>query len=447
MGSLSIEVLLGLIAAFLFGLGATVYLVRDPRGLYPLMVLMLFAAGLSVQVDRSHTRTNVTWLTALQERRGPMYIAVSAVTVLGLLIHFGKVRFNNVSGPAAWLVFFQCYIAMLRAFHDGAVVGFESLGFVAITMFPLLFLLPLTLNRLEDFHKLIRVLAWTALLWCGAVLVQVVINKEMLVTGYQKRFTGMLGNPQACTVYMVPMSMCVLWLVLNETSRVRRWIWIPLFGVLVVFSLWTGSRLAIVESAVGVVAVIYARAKRAALFLPVLIALSYGALEGARAIGLVSSDALDRAVSGENTRSASISFLIEDATKSPIFGTGFKETRAVENSYLLAFGAYGIPAGLMAIGIAWLSLRTVVQQTRLRRSLTPPFRSLSDLIIGFNLMFVVATMFEWVLVARLESMLPLYLAFGAMAKRLTDMASAEQRAVALGEYDPGEASGAEPVPA
>lgn len=418
---------LAVIVAGLLALFAVVGFFRTlqtPRNAQWLIVGMILAAGMAIQVDRVGNQINMTYLNALQQQRASIYLAFGSILFLGMLIHFGRLRLNTMPVQGLLLLAIQIVASILRFYHEGPVDGATSLVFALVTMTPIMLLLPHALERWDDWTRLVRVFGFAAAIWAFLVAIQVVIDHRQLVLGAQSRFTGLLGNPQGTGLYMAPMTVALIWLILNDTERRLRWIWIGALCLMSVYTLWTGSRTCILVTGIGTIFVLYSRAGKAVLLLPVFLALVYGALQVALMLGF-SSDALERLGSKQDTRSLVWTILLEDAMANPLLGTGFKQTRANENSYLVAFGAYGIAGGGLVLVLTIVSFFLMLKVMRLRSYLPPGRKQIADLILGFNAMFFAGAFFEWYIISRLEGMLPYMLIYSVMTRRMIDKLTTE----------------------
>jgi hypothetical protein len=378
---------------------------------------MIFAAGMAVQIDRSFQDINKTYLYSVQKLRAEVYLAMAAIAFLGMLVHAGKLRFNSMPVQGVLLLAIQIMTGVLRFQHEGAGPGLQTIVFAAVSMTPVLMILPAILEDWDDFYRLVRVLAVAGLIWSLAAGVQVVLDPKQLVLGAQNRFTGLLGNPQGTGLYMAPLNVSLIWLILNDSQKKRRWVWMLACGMLTVYSMWTGSRTCILVTGLGLMFILYSRIGKAILFLPVLGGLVFGVFQLARALGMDIA-AAERLGSSQNTRELSWTLLLEDALENPIFGSGVLNQRANENSYLIAFSAYGIVVGVLVLILLFVSIFHMTKVLHARRMMKPSRKPIADLIMGFNVMFFAGAVFEWYIVSRLEGMLVYMLLFSAMGSRL-----------------------------
>jgi hypothetical protein len=171
--------------------------------------------------------------------------------------------------------------------------------------------------------------------------------------------------------------------------------------------------------------VLYSRIGKLVLLAPVLAIALWGTYQAAISIGFLSEAAVERLGSTQNTRATVWTWLLEDAFSSPLLGVGFSNTRANENSYLLAFAAYGVFCGGAVLTLLFYSISLMARLFRARRLLPVRHRQLADLILGFNAAYFTGAMFEWHIVSRLEGNIPYMLIFSVMAAGLLAKVSRE----------------------
>lgn len=395
-----------------------------PTRAWMIIVVMVLFSGFAVQVDRSGQTANATWVLQLQLARAPLFLAAGSLLFLAMLVHMGKVRLNSLPVQGALLLLIQVLISVLRFNHEGPAAGAQSLVFAVVTILPILLLLPLALKEWDDWMVIIRLLGFAAVLWAGATFVQVLINHRELQVNAQERFTGLLGNPQGCGLYMAPLVFTLIWLVMNERLKRLWWIWLGTLSIMAAYSLWTGSRTCILVTGVGTIFVLYSRIGRFVLLLPVIGVVLLAGYQLADSLGL-SSSAVERLVSTQNTRETVWKILLEDAFQNPIFGSGFNETRANENSYLVAFGAYGVFVGTLVLALLFVSMWLMARLIAYRKHVPQQHRRIVDLILAFNVAYFLGAMFEWHIVSRMEGNITYMLIFSVLTKQLMLKVDAE----------------------
>ena len=361
------------LAAIFLAVGSLVMLIgmirtiQEPRNAWILISGMILCAGMAPQVGESGGTSNSTWAQFIQEHRAEFFLAIGCLVFLAMLVHIGRVKLNRFPIQAVFLILIQLLTSLLRFNHEGPAEGAKSLGFTIITMLPIVALLPLALREWDDWFITIRLVAFAAVVWAAGVAVQALIDHRQMQVNWAGRFTGLLGNPQGCGLYMAPMTFCLIWLTMNEINRKLWFLWVGTLSLLVVYSLWTGSRTCILVTGVGTMFVLYSRLGRFILLGPVIIAVLWGVYEMALSAGILSSAAVDRLASTQNTRALSWIWLLEDAFANPILGSGFRETRANENSFLLAFAAYGVFCGTLVLAFLFVSIGQMFKLWRHRR--------------------------------------------------------------------------------
>jgi hypothetical protein len=413
-----------LLAIFAWVLVSFFASLRDPKAAWRLIIIMILFTGFAEQVSRGGGTSNNTWVRPLQENRAELFLATSCFLFLTLLVHIGKVRLNTIPLQGGMLLGIQLLAGLLRFNHGEPSDGLQSLVFAVVTMLPILLLLPLALREWDDWLTIIRAIGFACVLWAGTTFVQVLIGHRELQMGSQLRFSGLLGNPQGCGLYMAPMTFSLLWLLANDKSKKLWFLWLITLSVMIVYSLWTGSRTCILVTAFGMMFVLYARIGRFILILPVLGIVLFVVYQIALALGL-STYAVERLASTQNTRTGSWEILAQDMFINPLFGIGFGQTRANENSYLLAFVAYGFICGFLVLAFLAVSIFQMFKLRTYRKRIPAERRQIIDLIIGFNAAYFLGAMFEWHIVSRMEGNITYMMIFSVLAKQLMDKVDAE----------------------
>lgn len=151
----------------------------------------------------------------------------------------------------------------------------------------------------------------------------------------------------------------------------------------------------------------------------------WGVYEMALAAGILSSAAVDRLASTQNTRALSWIWLLEDAFANPILGSGFRETRANENSFLLAFAAYGVFCGTRSWPSSSSASGRCSSSGAIAGFVPARYRQIVHLILGFNAAYFAGAVFEWHIVSRLEANIAYMLVFSVMTRQLMEKVDAE----------------------
>lgn len=413
--------ILALLAVALIG-GTALFLslLRNPKLIIPVIALMTFAGALAAQDAEGSDVANKTWLRPIQLQRANLYFACGGMLFIAMLVHLNRLGTKIPAGAALMLWVINIYAGTLDVNHYDLRSGVERIVFSTVTLVPMLFLVPALLRSTEDIFRFMRAIGFVGVLWTGACVVQFVLDRSQLVFPGTARFTGLLGNPQATAVYIAPMAALLTWLVLNETSRRLRWVWILATGATVLFLGWTGSRTAALTYMMGLTAVLYARAGRAILFLPFVAAGVYGLFALTQALGV--DLGLDRLTSGTDTRTAVWLMLIDDALGAPILGWGQLRKGGVENSYLLGWVIYGPIMLLLILAMMGAAIFQGLRLITVRRRLGPLERRVCDFVLGFYAIYFSAAFFEWFIVARLEATIPMFVVFSSIGQHLLEQA-------------------------
>jgi hypothetical protein len=400
------------------------------------IVVMLFVASTGTQGDE-FTGLRL-WLYPIQANRSPIFLALGAILVIPLLVHSGRLSFTlPVQGTL--LLAIALYAGLLRIVHETPASGLSSIVFAAVTIAPLLVLVPALIEGWEDFPRLMRAVMVGHVAWIGAIAVQVVVNPSQLTIGKSSRFLGITGNPQHAAAYLAVMSTIAIWLFLSEPNRRARLLWVAILAINLILLAWTGSRTGMGMFVIGTTAATYGRLGRTALYLPFVAVVLWGGVELAALAGIDLATAGERLTSTEDTRTGAWLDMLASASKSPLIGAGVANAGDTENSYLFAFAAYGL--GMMAL-VVILIVATCVIGLRLfarRHRVGPHARSVIDLILAYNAMYFAGALFEGYLIARVAAPLVMMLLFSGMASRVLALTRDEAASVE-GDWEEGDAA-------
>jgi hypothetical protein len=361
-----------------------------------LMAGMLFATALSAQPDITLTAWVDTWMLPVQVQKAKIHLAFGiALTLLSI----GQgVNMNKVSVQAVFMLITQYYLAAIQIIHVDVRTSIETIGLASVTIPCMIITAPRICSSAEGCMSMIRTMMWVSVIWTFCCSVQFVIDPQKLLSvGGGGRFLGMLGNAQHAAVLVAPLATFALWLLVHETRRAPKVLWVALIGINLLFLFWSQSRTGMLMLVLGFAGVLYSRLGKAILLLPVAAFLTWILFLLSEALQIGSM--LDRFTSGSDTRSGVWSTLWATAMESPLIGSG-AEGQYSENSYLAGFAAYG--AGMFVILIAYL-VTSIFVCARLwagRRLLPPSERALVDIVIAFNAMYFVGGMFEGYMLGR-----------------------------------------------
>lgn len=433
-GLLNLEIWqLGVLA--LLGAGAVGLAAVNFRFGLLMVGLMLFATSIGQQLTWN-LRLVRTIITQLQQQRSPLYMAGGGLLLLAMAMHIQKIRWRSVSGLSLIMLMLGIYAGLIRMLATDIADGLASVLFVLVTLLPLAVVPASLIRDWWDMYALPRVIACIGLLWGGLCMVQFVVNRRALTTGYlTQRFVGMTGNPQHASAYLSFTIICCVFLVLNDPKVRYRMVWIASAAICSVLLLWTASRTGIAMTTIGVVACFYGRAGSGILLLPVVGAIGfagYSFLAGNR----VDFD-LARLSGGGQTRSEAWRDLLQDFTNNPLFGlggTGVKEgfrAEKSENSFLYGLASYGVGMGILIILFALTSMIHCLKLVRLRPSLQPYQRRLVEWLVGLHLAFWGGSMFEGYIIGRVSSPIVFMMIFAAIGQRVLELGREQ---VAADEY-------------
>lgn len=410
-----------LLVGLLSGLGVLLAVLRSPGAAIAAICGMVIFSSLAAH--DTTTYSNNVWLRPLQLNRAELYLACGCIALLGVLIHIGGMSFKHPPLQGVLLLGINMFAGFLEMYHRGPTEGLQRIAFSAATIGPLLFLVPSLLEKDErHFLGLLRAVGFAGAFWAFGIVVQMGIDRSQMILSSSNRFTGMLGNPQGTAVYLGPMCAVLAWLVLNESDRRLRLLWVGATGVMLVALLWTGSRTGALMFLFGLTGVLYARAGRAIFFLPIIAAGALGLFQLIAASGINIGYGVDRLLSGQDTRTEVWLVLIEDAVNSPLLGMGDERKGGVENSYLLGWVVYGPVMMLVMVFFTLLSMGLCLRLMLVRGRLNARERSLADFVLAFNAMYFAGAHLEWYILARVDSTIVLMCVMGAIGERLIRVA-------------------------
>ncbi len=421
------------------GLGALGLAAVNFRFSILLIGVMLFFTAISRQTTWNLLLVR-TVITELQAQRSTMYLGAGALLLLAGVMHVQQLKVRSISGFAVLLAFSGIYAGLIRMLAADVGEGLQSIAFAMATLAPLMLVPPSLIRDWWDMYVLPRVVAVVGLGWCGLCLVQFVVNRRALTTGYlTQRFVGMTGNPQHASAFLAFVITCCVFLVLNDPKKRYRLVWMGTAALAGVFLLWTASRTGVAMTAIGVLACFYGRAGAGAILLPIVGGIGYIAysfLAGQN----VDFD-VERLAGGGQTRAHVWRELWGDFMSNPLFGaggTGVKEAfraEKSENSLLYGLATYGAGMGLVIIAMFFASLLQLWRLAGLRRVAQPYQRRVIEFAVGTQAMFWAGSVFEGYIVGRVSAPIVYMLLFSAMAQRAIEMVTEEQEQIRLAESE------------
>jgi hypothetical protein len=319
---------------------------------------------------------------------------------------------RTVSPQGVIMFLMALYAGLMQFFHDGADDALKAIGFALATFPCFVFAAAMSSRTYEACVNLLRMMMWVIVLWTFCCSVQFVINPKYLVS-YQGRFLGMLGNSQHTAALNAPMAIIAVWLLMHDTMRRAKILWLALVAINLLFLGWTGSRTGGLMFIVGLTVVLYARAGKAILLLPVAAGMAWLLAILANALQINAN--LERFISTDNTRGWVWLGQIGAAMESPLIGVGWRGGEVgTENSYLGSLSAYGIIYFLLTMTLLVVSVWQCIHVTLNKRWLHPEHRALVDIFTAFNAMFFVGAFFEGYILARSFIPLLMLLIFAAI---------------------------------
>lgn len=420
------------------GLIAVAALVLKIRMMHWLIAGMLMASALTAAAKPDLTGWVETWLFPLQHRRAQMHL-VFGVLLTGWLVFRGQTSLRNISFQSVFVLIVVLYQVPIHLAHSNLDGAFLTLGFVLAIVPCMVIAGGRIAESSDDCMQVIRTMMWVSVLWTFACAVQFVINPQNLLN-HGGRFWGMLGNPNQVGQLCGPFAVFALWLLLNDTDRRAKILWIALIAINLLFVVWSGSRGGGATLVVGIAAVLYTRIGKAVLLLPGAMLMLWGLYELSEALHI--SENLERLTFrvGEDTRTEVWKAQFMAAMESPLIGHGVDSDGFSENSYLSGFATFGIGMFVILVVFLFASMYFCARLALGRRLLSRGDRALLDVFIAYNAMYFFAGMFEGSMLGRSNSMQSMMLMIAPLGIYVRNqIVAAREGALPVSEY--GEEAG------
>lgn len=387
---------------------------------------MLLSSSMSLPLDWNDRINPTIWLP-VQRIRSELFLASGVAGVVMLLFQSSRLRGKKLSLPVWLLVLAGMYAALLRFVHDSPALGAFSVVFGLATLIPLALTATIVMDEIEDLVLLLRSVVIVNCVWIMMVFAQIIVNPKYVTMGNENRFVGILANPQHSGVLMSFFTVITLWLVLNDTRKYKL-IYTGLLGANALLLLWTGSRTGLGMTLIGVSSVLYSKAGKAILFLPIAGILTYIGLKVV--VNVVGVDVgLSRLSSTSNTRDYAWWKLLTTGLENPLFGVGTLDSEKSENSWLFSFAAFGIGmlgiTVLLAMSTMWESITLLKKRFQTHKY----YRPYMDLVVGVMGMYIAGAVFEGYMVSRVNATIcffTLIAGAGAMVKKSANQMSAAE---------------------
>lgn len=374
--------------------------------LVPLVGMILFGS-MALPLDWNDRLRMTVWLP-IQSERSLFYLLSGASGVLVVLLNTKRLAGKRLSISAMLFVASGFYASMLRFVHMGPSDGALSLALSFATLTPLLVTSMIFIEHPDDLRKMLRSVIFANIVWIGMSGVQLLSDPSMLTVGNENRFVGLLSNPQHSGALMAFFTVISLWLMLNERGRVAIFL-LGLVGVNAILLMWTGSRTGMGMTVIGVSAILYSRAGRAILLLPIAAILGYVVLKVMVDVFGISLLGFERLTSTEDTRTSAWSKLIDTGMNNIILGAGIDDVEKSENSWLYGFASYGI--GMLGI-LLLMTVATAVEVAKTIRArflVEPHYRNTLDFMSGVLMMYFAGALLEGYMISRVSSTICFFL--------------------------------------
>ncbi len=203
------------------------------------------------------------------------------------------------------------------------------------------------INNFEDVQWFFRSVAGGTILFLAATAIQFLWDPSQEV--WNGRLFGVSAHPNfAAVMFSISVLVC-LWLSQSVLGKRERYFWILLTLLCGIGLVWTGSRTGFLMAVVGVGVYIFSTRKGLVFLCVGLLAIPLLAVSNLLPEFTI---AINRVLSGANTRAASWSLLWSQFTQNPVFGLPTNEIQASENSYLWIALRGGI-VGLALLLLVW----------------------------------------------------------------------------------------------
>jgi hypothetical protein len=374
------------------------------------VALMVFVASLAPAFTDEGFPIR-TWLFPLQEHRSEIYVALAMGLLIGLAPYLRSVSLRLAGPQATILLLIGLYQGALRMHHDDVSVGLATIAFSLCTVGAIAVALPTLLDRPRSWYLVLMAPLGANILWIGAVMVQARVDPQQLILG--GRFTGVTSNPQSAAIVLCLGSALALWMAMYDPQGWHRGVWLILFAVDLILLIWTGSRTGALGFMIGAMAILRRRLGTKVLWIGGGLLLTY-LLSGWFMDRGLEDAAVRLASMHDSGRSDALARMIDTGIAHPLLGDGIYDAGASENSYILAFAAFGIGMVVLVVLLVGVSARECLRVARGAKR----YRGLSgfgDLIIAFNLMYFTIAMFEGIILARVREALVWMIVFSALS--------------------------------
>jgi hypothetical protein len=386
---------------------------------------ILFATALTAPVDWKAKVLYSTWMLPIQKLRAEIHLGLGILLTL-IVLFSGRVDLRRAPAQGILLLALGIYAGLMQFIHDTPPEALQTIGFALGTIPCMIAAVPMLTRDYDGCTRMLRCLMWVSVLWTVCCSIQFVINPRFLLND-SGRFWGLLANAQQAAIFVAPLAVTALWLLVNDRQKRLKPLWVGLLAINMLFVMWTASRTGAAMFVLGASLVLYSRAGRAVLLMPVAALVFFGLYTLAVELQIMSN--VERLTSSTDTRGwvwqAQIGYFMD----SPLVGVGWGETGGSESSYLGGAAGYGIGyLGLTLIFLLWsfwLCLRLFIG----RRLLPREQRPMVDMFLAWNAMYFAGAAFEGYILARSSTTQVMMLMFAGIGVYLRE---AQAAAVAAG---------------
>src|SRR5262249_42468376 len=195
-------------------------------------------------------------------------------------------------------------------------------------------------------------------------------------------------------------SVLSLWMAMHDPRRWHQGLWLLLFAAELSLLVWTGSRTGVLAFLLGTMIILHRRMGPNLLWIGSGVSLAY-LLSSWRGDWGLGEAATRLASAHDSGRADALARMVAAGLAHPIFGDGISDAGASENSYLLAFAAFGVGMVVLVMLLVVVSIRECIRVWREAKK-GPGLRGVADVIVAFNIMYFTIAMFEGIIMARVR---------------------------------------------
>jgi hypothetical protein len=280
----------------------------------------------------------------------------------------------------------------------------------------------------ENFNLAVRSIAIAGLIFIVANSCQFLINRSA-VTYVHSRFLGTTGNPQHAGILLAAVVPCLMFFIQGASGRkFAKYFWIATLLVGTYFLLLSGSRTALIMSAVSVL-LFYRNSRGSWVKIVLVLAISAAILMPflqpenlTQASTGIDTSVSDRFSSTNNTRAGVWSGMLDTFSQNILFGAPLERGRMGygENSWLSTGATMGLLGFIPMVLMGWESLKLIWQLNQLGNRDAYYFFQSSVVIAGLGSMLI-GSFFEAFLLGNITFSMIVFLTYLLMGSYLVEV--------------------------